>query len=147
MGYADNRSMKAFRFSDIRLGQQKSKRYILTREVYEGFLATFKDTNPLHIDDRFARRAGFKSKVMHGAILNGFISNFIGTCFPGKHAVLHSVSIQYRAPVYLGDALLLRSKVEHKSAGTKTILLNISWFHVSPKHLVATAKVQVGETA
>ncbi len=140
-------AVSQLRFKDIRLGQQKSRRYVVTPSVYENFIKCFEDVSPIHIDDVFAKNKGFKSKVMHGAILNGFTSHFIGTCFPGKHAVLHSVNMQYRAPVYLGDTLLLNSKVEHKSDATKTVLLNISWVHVASKRLIATTKVQVGVTA
>ena len=43
-------------------------------EVYEGFIDVFKDTNPLHTDEAFARAKGFKGRVMHGNILNGFLS-------------------------------------------------------------------------
>ena len=139
--------MKTLHFSDIRLGQRKSRRYILTKQVYEDFLSAFGDVSPLHVDDGFARKKGFKSKLMHGAILNGFTSHFIGTCFPGKYALLQSVSIQYRSPVYLGDTLLLNSKVEHRSNATKTLLLDLSWFRAGSKRLIATAKVQVGVTA
>ncbi len=140
-------AVSQLRFKAIRVGQKKSRRYIVTQSVYEGFLKCFGDISPIHVDDSFAKNKGFGAKVMHGAILNGFTSHFIGTCFPGKHAVLHSVNMQYRAPVYLGDTLLLDSKVEHKSDATKTMLLNISWFHATSKQLVATAIVQVGVTA
>jgi acyl dehydratase len=139
--------MKALHFSDIRIGQTKSRRYLLTKDVYGNFLAAFGDTNPLHIDDGFAKKKGFKSKVMHGAILNGFISHFIGVCFPGRHALLQSVSIQYRAPVYLGDALLLRCRVEHKSKAAKTLSFKMTWYRTAPEEPVATAKAQVGMTA
>ena len=139
--------MKALLFSDIRVGQKKSRRYLVTEKIYDDFLKTFKDTNPIHIDDSFARKKGFKSKVMHGAILNGFTSHFIGVCFPGRHALLQSVSMQHRAPVYLGDALWLRCRVEHKSKGTKTISLLMDWYRAGSARPVATAKVQTGMTA
>lgn len=144
---ARTQPVSQLRFKDIRLGQKKSRRYTVSQSLYEDFLKCFGDVSPIHIDDRFAKNKGYESKVMHGAILNGFLSHFIGTCFPGKHALLHSVNTQYRAPVYLGDVLLLNSKVEHKSDATKTVLLNISWIHVASKRIIGTTKAQVGVTA
>jgi 3-hydroxybutyryl-CoA dehydratase len=139
--------IKKLRFCDVRVGQMKSRRYLLTKDVYSNFLAAFHDTSPIHMDDVFAKKKGFKSRVMHGAILNGFISHFIGVCFPGRHALLQSVSIQYRAPVYLGDALSLRCRVEHKSNAAKTLSLLMTWRRSGSAGPVATAKAQVGMTA
>jgi acyl dehydratase len=38
----------------------------------------------LHIDDDYARSKGFKQKVMHGNILCGFLSRFVGELLPVK---------------------------------------------------------------
>ncbi len=137
--------MNALKFSQIKDGQAKSRRYALTPKVYESFLTAFADTNPLHVDGAYARKKGFKSKVMHGAILNGFLSHFIGVHFPGKHALLQSVSVKYRGPVYLGDVLTLRGRIEHRSAATKTVALDLEFTRGGAS--VATAKVMVGVLA
>ena len=140
-------SIARLRFSEIRSGQKKGRKYLLSHEVYERFLATFHDLNPMHVDDAFARKSGFKAKLMHGAILNGFISHFIGMCFPGKHSLLQSVNIQYRSPAYLRETVLLQCRVEHRSAATRTLSLNIACLEAKSKRLLATAKVQVRVSA
>ena len=42
---------------------------------------------------------------MHGNILNGFLSYFIGECLPTKKVIIHSQDIQYKNAVYLNDTL------------------------------------------
>lgn len=137
-------SVKTIRFKDVRAGQAGSRRYVLTEAVYEGFLGAFGDVSPIHMDDTFARKRKFKSKVMHGAILNGFVSHFIGVCFPGKYALLQSVNMQYRSPVFLNDTVTLQYKVEHKSEATKTLSLGLRFMRKDSKQVVATGKAQVG---
>ena len=61
-------------------GQEFSHTFQVTESVYRGFIEIFKDKNPLHTDEAFARSKNFQGKVMHGNILNGFLSYFIGEC-------------------------------------------------------------------
>ena len=89
----------------INLGDKFKEKFTVTDKVYNGFIKIFRDKNPLHIDDKFALVKGFKSKVMHGNILNGFLSYFIGECLPTKDVIIHSQEIQFKKPVYLGDEL------------------------------------------
>lgn len=79
--------------------------------TYLGFIDLFKDKNPLHISDDIAISKGFQSKVMHGNILNGFISYFVGEYLPEKNVMIYSQVINYKKPVYLFDELLLTVKI------------------------------------
>jgi 3-hydroxybutyryl-CoA dehydratase len=85
--------------------------FIISEDVYEGFVILFNDKNPLHMDENYAIEKGFKGKVMHGNILNGFLSYFIGECLPIKNVIIHSQDIKFCKPVYLNDKLLFNAKV------------------------------------
>ena len=85
--------------------------FIITEDIYRGFIALFHDNNPLHTDDTFAQSKGFVQKVMHGNILNGFISYFIGECLPVKNVIIHTQEIKYHRPVYLNEALVFHAVV------------------------------------
>ena len=85
----------------------------VNKSVYEGFAKIFKDKNPLHIDKSFAQEHGFSSVVMHGNILGGFLSFFIGECLPFKDIMIISQNINYKNPVYLNDKLALKSEIIH----------------------------------
>ena len=77
----------------------------VTEQVYNGFISLFHDKNPLHTNADFAIKKGFESRVMHGNILNGFVSYFIGECLPIKNVIIHTQEIKYVQPVYLNDEL------------------------------------------
>jgi 3-hydroxybutyryl-CoA dehydratase len=81
------------------------REFRITEKVYRGFIDIFEDRNPLHTDRAFAQRRGFRAEVMHGNILAGFLSFFIGECLPTKSVVIHSQHITYLEPAYLGDRL------------------------------------------
>ena len=87
------------------------KNYIVSENTHSGFISLFNDHNPLHTDEKFAVDKGFKERVMHGNILNGFISNFIGECLPTKDVIIHSQEIQFKNPVYMNDELVFYCEV------------------------------------
>ena len=92
-------------------GANFSQQFVVSPAVYNGFLQTFNDRNPLHVSDTAARDQGFAGRIMHGNILNGFLSYFVGECLPNKAVVIQSQEIKYHKPVYLNDALTLRAEV------------------------------------
>jgi 3-hydroxybutyryl-CoA dehydratase len=134
-------------FENLSVDQHAEHEYVITGEVYEHFLAAFGDVSPLHMDDAFARELGFSGKVMHGSILNGFISHFVGVLLPGRRAILHSVAVEYRAPSFLGDRILIQAKVTQRVESLRLIMLGLTLTNVTRRELAARAKVQVGFTS
>jgi 3-hydroxybutyryl-CoA dehydratase len=117
--------------------------YTVDENVHLGFIAAFGDRNPLHIDDSFAQGKGFKSRVMHGNILNGFLSHFIGECLPTKDVIIHSQVINYYYPVYLNDTLQLVVEVEDYFESVNTLEFKFYFQNESNKK-VAKGKITIG---
>lgn len=92
-------------------GQLFEEHFVVSSETYAGFIQIFKDKNPLHTDEVFAKDKGFQGKVMHGNILNGFVSYFIGECLPTKNVIIFSQTIQFNNPVYLADELQFNAEI------------------------------------
>lgn len=124
------------------LGDELNAEYCVSQEVYKGFLDVFKDNNPMHTEKEHATRHGFQDVVMHGNILNGFISNFIGTKLPTKNLVIISQQIKFRIPVYLNDRIQIKSIVNeiHEAFGL-VILKMLLTNHEG--HKVANCTVEV----
>lgn len=117
--------------------------YCVSQEVYDGFIRVFSDKNPLHTSSEFAQSKGFRAPVMHGNILNGFISHFIGECLPTKDVMIYSQKIDFKKPVYLGDKLTLHCTIDdvHESVN----LVEFSFSFVNEDSVkVAKGKIQIG---
>jgi len=112
-------------------------------DVYEGFISIYKDTNPLHTNDKFAVSKGFTSKVMHGNILNGFLSYFIGECLPVKDVLIQTQEIKYLKPVYLNDQITLHAEIDEVYESVNTIDFKY-FFENRDKVKVAKGKIQIG---
>jgi len=119
------------------------RRFTVSETVYSGFIAIFKDTNPLHTNEAFAIDKGFKGRVMHGNILNGFLSYFIGECLPDKNVIIHSQQIQFKNPVYLNDELLFDAKIINVSESVGAIEFKFTFKNADGK-VVAKGEIQIG---
>ncbi|MFT6709555.1 MAG: 3-hydroxybutyryl-CoA dehydratase [Flavobacteriales bacterium] len=119
------------------------QRFVVSEEVYTNFISLSKDMNVLHVDDEFARLKGFKGKVMHGNILNGFLSYFIGECLPLNNVIIHSQTIQYKLPVYLKETLELVAHVDGIFESVNAVEFKYSFTNDDGK-TVAKGKIQIG---
>lgn len=120
-----------------------SARFEVTREVYDGFVLLSGDRNPLHMKDDFARSAGFRERVMHGNILNVFLSYFIGELLPVKNVVIHTQEIKYAFPVYLGDVLDLVAEITEYYESVNVYLFRFYFKNEADKK-VARGSFQIG---
>src|SRR5262245_32705646 len=123
----DRAPANRYGFDDFAEGFTIQQSYELSQHVYEAFLSAFDDRSPIHVDPDYARAAGFEGRVMHGAILNGFLSNFVGMVFPGQRALLLSADIRYLAPSYLGDRIDLIATVAQKVSSQRVAVLNVKF--------------------
>jgi 3-hydroxybutyryl-CoA dehydratase len=127
----------------MKLGDTYSQQFIITEHVYQGFIETFKDRNPLHVSEPFARLKGFPSVVMHGNILNGFISYFIGECLPEKNVMIYSQSIDYKKPVYLNDCITLNANISNVYESVNSIEIKF-YFENQKQEKIAKGNILVG---
>ena len=66
------------------------------------------DTNPVHLDDDFAKQTIFGERIAHGMLSASFISTVFGTQLPGPGCVYLSQSLRFKAPVKIGDRVEAR---------------------------------------
>lgn len=136
--------MKKVSIETIKVGDKHSKEYVITDNVYQAFCKTFGDENPLHIDVKLAQEHGFKDKVMHGGILAGFVSEFVGMHFPGPGSVIHSIEMSFRKANYLHDKLSISAEVTQVTEAVRTVVLTVAIQNLTQNYLCAKAKLQVG---
>jgi 3-hydroxybutyryl-CoA dehydratase len=124
-------------------GDKFSAEFAVSEKIYRGFIEAFNDNNPLHTNEEFARERGFKGRVMHGNILNGFLSYFIGEMLPVKEVIIHSQEIQFKNPVYLGDTLAFTAEVIGIYESVNAVEFKFEFRNAALKP-AAKGKIQIG---
>jgi 3-hydroxybutyryl-CoA dehydratase len=117
--------------------------YEVTVDVRDGFRQIFKDANPLHTDQSFARSKGFAGEVMYGNILSGFLSHFIGEALPIKNVVIHSQQIKFFRPFFCGDNLVLKAEISEAFESVHVFIFSFGFFDNNGIE-IAGGKVQIG---
>lgn len=127
----------------MKKGDTFNHNFVVSEEVYNKFVELFLDRNPLHTDTAFSKSKGFKDKVMHGNILNGFVSFFVGECLPCKNVIIHSQQIKFSKPVYMDDHLNFFARIEGIYESVNAVEFNF-YFENQNKVKVANGKIQIG---
>jgi 3-hydroxybutyryl-CoA dehydratase len=71
------------------------------------------DTNPVHLDETFAKKTCFKGRISHGLLSASLISAVIGTRLPGPGAIYVSQTLKFKGPVRAGDTVTARVTVSN----------------------------------
>lgn len=121
-------------------GDKFSRRFLVSEVVYRGFIDTFDDRNPYHVSDAAAQAKGFAGKIMHGNILNGFLSCFVGECLPTKDVVIQSQEIKFHKPVYLDDTVTLHAEVSDFFASVRTAEITFQFLN---QHNIKVARGKI----
>ena len=130
-----------FTYEDLPVGAQFSQQYVITPDVYNRFLDLFGDVSPLHVDDAVAISCGFPAKLVHGAILNGFISNFVGMNFPGRRTMELGVDIRFIKTTHVGDVLTLEAVVKERLESRQVATLQYRFLREAA--IVANGRVSI----
>ncbi len=112
-------------FEKIEPGDQAHFSKTIGAEDLEAFAKLSGDRNPLHTDDAFAGRTHFQRRVVHGMLLASYVSALVGMRCPGPGALWNQQSFRWRAPVFIGDRVEITVRVTHKSAGSRTLTIQV----------------------
>jgi 3-hydroxybutyryl-CoA dehydratase len=128
---------------DLVVGKTHTREYVISEEVHAGFLAAFADHSPIHVKEEVAKQRGFSGRVMHGTILNGFLSHFVGMEMPGAQSLLLSSDVRYAAPCYMGDRVLLHGTIEQRVEAMDVVVMKLVFENITQNVTAARGRVQV----
>ncbi|MBF0353933.1 MAG: MaoC family dehydratase [Alphaproteobacteria bacterium] len=111
MSVIDLSQLQGLDFDEIKLGQTAIFGKTVTEADILTFAAVSGDTNPVHLNEEFARPTMFKTRIAHGMLSASFISTVIGTKLPGPGCIYVSQSLRFKAPVKIGDTVIARAEV------------------------------------
>ena len=74
----------------------------------------FCDFNPLHIDEEFARKSMFGTRILHGPFTSALVASPVGMYFAGTAIAYVEHACRFKAPVKPGDTLATRWTIAQK---------------------------------
>ena len=92
-------------FEDLSVGMTESLRKTVNSDDVVGFAAVTGDRNPIHLSEHFAAKTPFGTRIAHGLYTASLISAVLGTRLPGPGAIYISQTLNFRAPVKIGETI------------------------------------------
>lgn len=93
----------------LKLGDHASLSKTITEADVDAFARVTLDTNPLHLDEEYARQTRFGGRIAHGMLGAGLISAVIGTQLGGP--IYLGQTLKFLKPIRIGDTLTATAEV------------------------------------
>ena len=97
---------------DFEVGQSATATRTVTEEDVNDFARISGDTNPVHMDEEFAKKTRFGKRIAHGAFVTSLISKLAGNHLPGPGSIVLSSSFTFHTPCYIGDTITAKVTIK-----------------------------------
>lgn len=115
--------------NDIEMGQKAA----LSKTITEGDVLVFAgatgDLNPVHVNEEYAKKTRFKTRIAHGLISVSLIGSVLGSELPGEGSIYVSQEVKFKAPVYLGDTITAELEVVGKEVERNRLTLKTTCYN------------------
>jgi len=139
-------TLQTLYFEDLSIGMTERLTKTVASSDVVGFAEVTGDRNPIHLSEHFAAQTPFGTRIAHGLYTASLISAVLGTRLPGPGAVYISQTLNFRAPVKIGDTVIVTVSVaelmpeKHRarlacncSVGEDVVLDGEAWVKVPSK--------------
>lgn len=103
--------LQGYKFEELALGMSAVYSRTITDTDLRNFSGVSGDTNPMHLNQEYAKTTIFKDCIVHGFLTASLLSTVIGTQLPGPGCLYVSQSLFFKAPVYVGDTVYAKATV------------------------------------
>ena len=98
-------ALQTLYFEDLSVGMTERLDKNVNAADVVGFAEVTGDRNPIHLSEHFAAKTPFGTRIAHGLYTASLISAVLGTRLPGPGAIYISQTLNFRAPVKIGDTV------------------------------------------
>lgn len=129
--------MKGKTISEIKVGDvAEATKTVSETDVYL-FAGVTGDFNPAHMNETYAQKTFFKTRIAHGMLGAGFISAVVGMQLPGPGTIYITQELRFLAPTRIGDTVTARVEVLEVIADKKRVRLKTECVNQEGKVILA----------
>lgn len=115
--------LQGYRFDDLHIGMSAMHSRTITDTDVRNFAGVSGDTNPMHLNEEFAKHTLFGGCIIHGFLTASLISTVIGTQLPGPGCIYVSQNLAFKAPVHVGETVYARATIIDLNPERKRVTL------------------------
>jgi acyl dehydratase len=95
-------------FDEVRVGDAFARTVTVTDTHIVLGAGLIGDFNPHHVDDEYARKSRFGTRILHGMLTGSLMGAAVGMYFHGTAIAYLEHNVRFIAPVRAGDTLTSR---------------------------------------
>jgi len=97
-------------YNELKIGDKGVVEKTITETDVYNYAGISGDFSWLHVNEKRAKEGHFKTRVVHGMLLMGLISNVVGNRMPGAGTIYEMQNARFLKPCYMNDTV--RAEVE-----------------------------------
>ena len=111
-------------FDELVVGMTATYTKTVSEDDIKLFAILSGDTNPIHLDEEYAKTTPFGGCIAHGAMCAVIISAAVATKFPGPGSIYAGQEMRFKKPVRPGDTLTAHLELLEKKRRGNIVLIN-----------------------
>lgn len=105
-------AIEGYKFEALEVGMSAVYSRTITDTDVRNFSGVTGDTNPMHLNEEYAKTTFFKGRIVHGFLTASLLSTVIGTKLPGPGCIYVSQSLKFKAPVHIGETVYASATIK-----------------------------------
>ena len=114
-------------YHQLKIGEKASFTKTITETDVYLFAGISGDFNPMHVNEEFAKKTPFKTRIAHGALPQSLIAPVLGMKLPGLGTIAVEISCRFKAPVFFGDTITATARVVEKIEKKQWVRMALIW--------------------
>ena len=139
----DYKDLSGYFFDDLKIGMRATVSRTITDTDLRNFSGVSGDTNPMHLNEEYAKTTMFGGTIVHGMLTASLISAVIGTKLPGPGCIYMSQTLKFLAPVRIGDTVYATCTVKELFPEKQRVLLDTVCMSKDVKVIEGEALIKV----
>jgi len=131
-----------YTYDELEIGMTASFTKTITETDVYLFAGISGDFNPMHMNEEFAKKTPFGTRIAHGALPQCLCAPVLGMKLPGLGTVALEITTRFKAPTYFGDTITCVGEIIEKLEDRKWVRMSLTWTNQDEK-LVAEGKALV----
>lgn len=105
-------------YNELKVGDKGYVEKTITEADVYMYAGVTGDFSWLHVNEWRAAKGHFKTRIVHGMLIAGLISNVVGNEMPGAGTIYETQELRFLKPCYINDTIRAQTEVvELLSAG------------------------------
>ena len=131
-----------YTYEELEIGMTAAFTKTITETDVYLFAGISGDFNPMHMNEEFAKKTPFGTRIAHGALPQCLCAPVLGMKLPGLGTVALEITTRFKAPTYFGDTITCTGEIIEKLEDRKWVRMSLTWTNQDEK-LVAEGSALV----